>query len=99
MNERQPRQHDDDYLNFIRSQRCCLCGTNEGVEAAHLRIGSIGDGKPPTGMGEKPSDRWTLPLCSKHHREQHSFCNELEWWSSYGIDPFSLAMRYHTRKP
>jgi hypothetical protein len=44
-------------------------------------------------MGEKSSDKWALPLCGKHHREQHSM-NEREFWASYGIDPFALAMRY-----
>jgi hypothetical protein len=96
MPERQPRQHDDDYLNFIRSQRCCLCGTNQGVEAAHLRIGSIGDGKPSTGMQEKSSDRWSLPLCKRHHDMQHAM-NETEFWASFGIDPFALAMHYQMR--
>jgi hypothetical protein len=96
MAERQPRQHDDDYLNFIRSQRCCLCGTNEGVQAAHLRVGSINDGKPTTGMGEKSSDKWALPLCKRHHDLQHTM-NESEFWASYGIDPFALAMHYQMR--
>jgi hypothetical protein len=96
MPDRQPRDHDEDYLNFIRSQRCCLCGTNQGVEAAHLRVGSIDDGKPPTGMAEKSSDRWALPLCKRHHDVQHSM-NEAEFWASFGIDPFALAMHYQMR--
>jgi hypothetical protein len=96
MNERQPRQHDEDYLNFIRSQRCCLCGTNQGVEAAHLRVGSIGDGKPHTGMQEKSSDKWALPLCKRHHDMSHAM-SEKEFWASFGIDPFALAMHYQMR--
>jgi hypothetical protein len=31
-------------------------------------------------------------LCGKHHREQHAFGNELEWWKCHGINPFILAM-------
>jgi hypothetical protein len=96
MAERQPREHDDNYLNFIRSLRCCLCGTNEGVEAAHLRVGSINDGKPTTGMGEKSSDKWALPLCKRHHDLQHQM-SESEFWASFGIDPFALAMHYQGR--
>jgi len=49
-------------------------------------------GKEWTGMQEKPSDRWSLPLCNTHHREQHAFGNELKWWASKGIDPFLLAI-------
>ena len=95
-NFRDPRQHNERYLDYIRSLPCCLCGENTTVEAAHLRVGSINDGKRPTGYGEKSSDKWALPLCGKHHREQHSM-NEMEFWASYGIDPFALAMHYHAR--
>jgi hypothetical protein len=95
--QRQPRQRDEEYLNFIRSQPCCLCGDDTTVQAAHLRVGSINDGKPYTGMAEKSSDIWALPLCSEHHHEQHAAGNELAWWKSYGIDPFALAMHYRRR--
>jgi hypothetical protein len=90
---RQPRERDEKYLAYIRQQPCCLCGDNTTVEAAHLRVGSIGDDKRDTGMGEKSSDRWALPLCAQHHRQQHRM-NEREFWASYGINPFALAMRY-----
>lgn len=90
------RIRDEKYLNYIRQQPCCIpgCNDNVSVEAAHLRVGSINDGKDPTGMGQKSSDRWALPLCGRHHREQHA-SGELAWWFSYGIDPFALAMHYH----
>jgi hypothetical protein len=94
---REPREHDEAYLAYIRQQRCCICGDNTTVEAAHLRVGSINDGKRPTGLGEKSSDKWALPLCARHHREQHA-SNELQWWASHGIDPFALAMQYRERR-
>jgi hypothetical protein len=93
--ERRPREHDDRYLDFIRQQRCCLCGT-EPAEPAHLRMGSINDDKPHTGMGEKSSDRWALPLCRRHHVMQHTM-NESEFWASFGVDPVALAMHMHAR--
>jgi hypothetical protein len=93
---RQPRQRDDAHLAYIRQQRCCICGDNLTVQAAHLRVGSINDGKRDTGMGEKSSDKWVLPLCVTHHREQHRM-NEREFWASYGIDPFALAMQYRVK--
>jgi hypothetical protein len=93
---RDPRQRDEKYLDYIRSLPCCLCGNDVGVEAAHLRVGSINDDKRDTGMGEKSSDRWALPLCARHHRLQHSM-NEREFWASYGLDPFALAMHFHAR--
>jgi hypothetical protein len=95
---RDPRQHDDEYLNYIRQQRCCICGDDTTVEAAHLRVGSINHDKRDTGMAEKSSDKWALPLCGAHHRQQHAAGNELAWWASYGIDPFALAMQYRVKR-
>ncbi|MCW2218793.1 hypothetical protein M2232_002325 [Bradyrhizobium japonicum] len=91
MIERQPRQHDRAYLDYVRTLPCAICGETTTVEAAHLRVGSINHGKRDTGMGEKSSDRWAVPLCGRHHREQHTM-NELEFWAKYGINPFELAI-------
>jgi hypothetical protein len=94
--QRRPRERDEAYLDYIRQQRCCICGNDQGVQAAHLRMGSINDDKPSTGMAEKSSDRWAVPLCQGHHAIQHSM-GEQEFWASYGIDPIALAMRYYAR--
>jgi len=90
LRQRQPRERDEKHLDFIRSLPCCICGGID-TEAAHIRAGSIENGKIYTGLQEKPSDKWSLPLCNSHHREQHSM-NELAFWSSYQIDPFLLAI-------
>jgi hypothetical protein len=92
--QRQPRLHDEAHLDFIRSLPCAVCGDDTSTEAAHLRTGSLRYGKKPTGMGEKPSDRWCLPLCGRCHRQQHQG-NELEFWLNQGINPFVLAMSLH----
>jgi hypothetical protein len=97
LRQRQPRERNRAYLNFIRQQRCCVCGDNTTVEAAHLRTGSVNHGKEAAGMAQKSSDIWALPLCGRHHREQHSM-GEMQFWTSHGInDPFALAMHYHAR--
>jgi len=98
-NFRQPRAEDPEYLKYIRQQPCCICGENTTVEAAHLRVGYIAASVPKraTGMGEKSSDKWALPLCGKHHREQHTM-NEREFWSRYGLDPFALSMHYQVKR-
>lgn len=93
LRQRQPRVRNEKHLQYIRSLPCCVCGDNTSTEAAHLRVGSINHDKPNTGMGEKPDDKWALPLCGRHHREQHAFGNELAWWASKGINPFLLAMK------
>lgn len=94
---KQPREKDNKRLNYIRSLPCCICG-GINVDAAHIRIGSIGHGKRNTGMQEKPSDKWTVPLCREHHEEQHKAGNELKWWASKGIDPFMLAIMLGSKR-
>lgn len=91
LRQREPREKDTKHLNYIRSLPCCICDDNTTTEAAHIRTSNIGIGKDDGGWG-RPSDKWALPLCGKHHREQHTM-NELEFWKSYGIDPFILAMK------
>jgi hypothetical protein len=92
LRQRRPRERDNKHLDYIRSLPCCVCGDDTATEAAHIRSASIENGKLHTGMAEKPSDKWAVPLCGKHHREQHAFGNELEWWKCQGINPFILAM-------
>ncbi len=92
LRQRQPREKDAKHLDYVRSLPCCICGEDTTVEAAHIRVGSPEHEKPPTGMGEKSSDKWAVPLCGRHHREQHTFGNELDFWRCHGINPFILAM-------
>ena len=88
---KQPRQYDEKYLAHVRTLPCCLCGDDVTVEAHHPRVASADDGKRYTGMGEKASDRWAVPLCGKHHRQLHSM-NEREFWAMYDFDPFAFAL-------
>jgi hypothetical protein len=94
MRLKHPRIHDEKHLEFIRQLPCVSCGNDTSTEAAHLRAGDLRYGKKAAGMQEKPSDRWTLPLCSGCHRQQHQG-NELEFWTNAGIDPFVLSMTLH----
>jgi hypothetical protein len=93
LRQRQPRLKAPKHLDLIRQQPCCICGDNTSTEAAHIRAGSQRHGKLPTGMAEKPDDKWTVPLCGKHHRAQHAM-NELEFWRIHAIDPFEIALSY-----
>jgi hypothetical protein len=93
---KQPREKNEKYLNFIRSQPCCICGAIN-TEAAHIRTASLEHGKRGLGMQEKSSDAWALPLCNEHHREQHADGNELRWWASKGKNPFELAISFQRR--
>jgi hypothetical protein len=62
-----------------------------GCDAAHIRSPSLLHGKPSTGMAQKPHDRFSLPLCRRHHDQQHGMM-ETNFWKMYGIDPFLLAL-------
>jgi hypothetical protein len=96
LRQREPRQKDEKHLAYIRTLPCCICGDNTSTEAAHIRTAA--PGKRHTGMAEKSSDKWAVPLCSRHHREQHNFGNEMEWWKCHGINPFVLAMTLKERE-
>lgn len=91
---KRPREHSDNHLKFIRALPCAICGSRINVHAAHVRSGSPQFGKRKTGIGEKPHDRWTVPLCAEHHLTgddaQHD-SGEMAWWSKHGINPFVLA--------
>ncbi len=95
LRQREPRQKDARHLDFIRSLPCCICGAIN-TEAAHIRMPSLLHAKRPTGMAEKPDDKWALPLCNLHHREQHS-TSEVFFWSLRGIDPFLLAISLRSK--
>lgn len=88
--QRQPRERDNRHLAFIRRLPCAACGIAGPCDAAHLRAGDLNIGKRHTGKAEKPSDRWTTPLCRDCHTRQHSGA-ELTFWSALGIDPFELC--------
>lgn len=90
LRQRQPRERDNKHLNYIRSLPCCICGDNTTTEAAHLRTSNPDLGKDDHGWG-RPDDKWALPLCGRHHREQHTM-NEMDFWKCHGINPFVLAM-------
>lgn len=65
------------HLRFVRSFTCAIPGcVGMPIEAAHVRI--LGGG----GMGFKPADHDTAPLCSAHHAQQHN-TGERSFWAAY----------------
>jgi hypothetical protein len=88
---RRPRQKDQKHLEFVRQLPCVICGDDCTVEAAHVRYHDEAHGKRQCGMGEKPDDKWALPLCGQCHREQHAI-SERVWWLQQSRDPIKLAM-------
>lgn len=95
--QRRPRKESPKHLDFIRRLPCCHPGCDRSdVHAAHIRAAAPHLGKRPVGVGEKPSDVWTVPLCGDHHLfgpdAQHREGDEIAWWRQRGIDPFPLAL-------
>ena len=95
--QRSPRVRDARHMACIAVLPCVIC-LSRGVHVAHVRMADLDKGKRYTGKGEKPSDRWTLPLCPYHHLDgpdaQHK-SNEAEWWTRQRIDPIALCMRLY----
>jgi hypothetical protein len=54
-------------------------------DAHHLRFAQ------PRAMGLKVSDEFTVPLCRTHHRDNHSFGDEVAWWERRAIDPLATS--------
>ena len=97
LRQRQPRETDAKFLAFIRTLPCCVCGRSP-VHAAHIRSGSKEYNKRPTGLGERASDCWALPVCLYCHMDDNDSIHragEAIFWQRIGIDPFALAIRLY----
>lgn len=68
------------------------CSSLYLIEAAHVRIGTDG------GIGLKPGDQWTIPLCSMHHRKQHRI-GESTFERIYNIDMKVIAYQLARKSP
>ncbi len=90
LRQRSPRQKKPNHLAFIRCLPCIACHSRQNIQAAHIRMASLLHGKRSTGVGEKSSDQWTLPLCASCHADQHSG-SESAFWRGHGINPFDMA--------
>lgn len=91
--KKRPREKDGKHLDFIRGLPCVITGKRP-VEAAHIRMGDPAYAKRETGMGERPSDCWVLPLHADLHREQHAGSERL-FWARHGLDPMRIALALH----
>lgn len=87
----------DGHLQWIRGHQCAVAGVLDPcsgrMEAAHARTGTDG------GMGMKPSDWWTLPLCFHHHEIIQTPKGEAEFERRYGIDMKATARALWAKSP
>jgi hypothetical protein len=78
---------------WVRRHRCSVPGcARTPIECAHVRSGT------GAGAGLKSSDKWTISLCVRHHREQHQI-GEARFEARYGIDLKALAEEFTRRSP
>ena len=90
-----PRIRSAAHLDFVRRQRCAVFGCrSRDMQAHHLLTGP--DAKA---RGMKASDRWTIPLCGKHHDALHANGNERAWCAGHGIDPIASAEYLWAQSP
>lgn len=91
---RKPRDECKAHLRNV-SRLPCLLTQRYGVQVAHLRYTDGRYGKRHVGLGEKPDDRWVVPLCPALHMmntgSQHHDGNEQLWWSEMGVDAIRVA--------
>lgn len=74
-----------DHLAFVRSLDCCIEGCRGSpVQAHHVRTAAT------AGVGLKPPDTATVPLCHGHHRELHDR-GRRTFEARYGVDLGALA--------
>lgn len=85
------------HRHFVASLNCLRCGhaptPERPNECAHVRVGTDGS------LGQKPSDRYSVPLCPACHRTapdaQHTV-GEVTFWGNVGVDPLDAALRLWT---
>lgn len=92
----EPRERDEEHLELVRLCSCVGCGRRPAGEAMHIRLTRFG--KPITGMGLKPSDRYTLPGCHECHMTSHRE-GEVTYYEQLGIDPLKTADDLYAASP
>ncbi len=91
-----PQIRNASHLKWIRGHECSVAGRRtpcEGdIEAAHVRTGTDG------GLSVKPSDCWTIPLCSFHHQIQHTW-GEDRFEKAHNISMRFIAEQLYAKSP
>lgn len=89
-----PQLRSSGHLKFVRGFVCAVQNAvcNGRIEAAHVR------GETDGGLGVKPSDYWTIPLCAYHHATQHAE-GEGEFQKRHNINMKKVAQELWQRSP
>lgn len=100
--DKRKRWRSPSHTTWIRGFHCCACGSATNIAAAHVRLGSH------TGMGQKPDDWRTVPLCDGPnsnidgqlgcHNRQH-ITGEKTFWATEAKDPEALIEEFCKASP
>lgn len=89
---RRPREKKAGHLAWVKTLPCLTCPNTPAtsiMDPAHIRYADPRYAKSMPGMGRKPDDCWTVPLCRGCHDEQGD--GERAFWARVGIDPCIIA--------
>ena len=90
--QRRPRRRSQRHLRFVAARPCIICATNVDVHAHHIKMPDGRILKPmASNIGMKSDDRYTLPLCRRHHEELHA-TGEKKFWGCFHVDATLLAL-------
>ncbi len=85
---------DPAYLEWIRTQPCCICERLGVLQEGSTEAAHVGD----RGLGQKCSDLEALPLCAwGHHRVGPYSIHVLgkRFWAHHGLDREALIQDYN----
>lgn len=100
--QKSARKFDGEHLDAIRQCPCIVCLKDPAGVAAHVRFASAKDGKPITGIGVKPDDERTVPLCPSCHTDSNDaqhVIGEAKFWARAKIDPIKASIELHKHSP
>jgi hypothetical protein len=80
------------HRKWVAGHACSACGSQAGIECAHVRTGTDG------GVGIKPSDQWCISLCKDCHARQHQI-GETTFEKQHGINMKALAEEFYRASP
>jgi len=90
----------ESHLQWVRGMECAISDQHEctgRIEAHHVHTAR--DGRRTDGArGRKPSDTWSVPLCSGSHAELHTG-GEITFQNKYAIDLYDFALLLARRSP
>lgn len=87
--QRRPRKQVSLFLLAVAGLPSVISGRGP-CQACHIRYADDRFNKRATGMAEKPSDQWALPMTSDEHASQHAMSERL-FWEEHNIDATALA--------